>query len=112
MENCSDNGAQWRARLRPFLKSLGIKIFDPTDKPINIGSEKLEDRNYHQLLRRHLDYEVMAEVSKIIRDVDFRMVNIVDFLVRGTRQKIILDRLTMVTLLMTDFTFSTIRGHE
>ncbi len=81
MENCPDNGVQWRARLKPFLRSLGIKIFDPTEKPINIGSEKLEDRNYHQLLRRHLDYEAMAEVSKIIRGVDLRMIDIVDFLV-------------------------------
>lgn len=81
MEKAPDNGAHWRQNLKPFLRSLGIKIFDPTNKPIEIGHEKFEDRNYHKLLRERQDYDEIAKVSKIIRRVDLRMVSICDFLI-------------------------------
>lgn len=76
-----DNGIEWRDALKPFLKSLGIRIFDPTNKPIDIGPERLEDRTYHKELRDAEAYDEISKVAKTIRCVDLRIVDIVDFLI-------------------------------
>lgn len=77
----SNNGVEWRTSLKPFLKGLGIRIFDPTCKPIEIGPENLENRDNHHWLRTNGEFDELAELIKTIRCVDLRIVDIVDFLI-------------------------------
>lgn len=78
MSFCEENGVQWRDRLKPFLKGLGIRIFDPCDKPIDFG---IEDRKLHAKLLSEGCYDELAKLLKEIRCVDLRMVDISDFLI-------------------------------
>ena len=76
-----DNGVEWREDIKPFLKSLGVRIFDPCSKPINIGPENLENRERHRWLRTNERFDELSKLIRIIRDVDLMMVNTVDFLI-------------------------------
>ncbi len=37
MDRVPDGGVGWRNRITPMLKSLGVTVFDPCDKPIVVG---------------------------------------------------------------------------
>lgn len=78
MSLCEDNGVQWREALRPFLKGLGIKIFDPTNKPIDIG---VEDPDLQKRLREEHNWTGLSKMMKEIRCVDLRMVDVTDFVI-------------------------------
>jgi nucleoside 2-deoxyribosyltransferase len=69
---------EWREALKPFLRSLGIRIFDPTDKPIDTG---VEDKDLQQRLLDEEKYDEFAAMMKEIRCVDLRMIDVCDFII-------------------------------
>ena len=81
MEDAPDGGVQWRERITPWLNSRGVIVFNPCDKPCDVGSEKPEDRIYRQQLIREGKYDEAIEDAGPLRPVDLRMVDISDFLV-------------------------------
>lgn len=81
MDRVPDRGAGWRAEITPFLKSMGLVVFNPLNKPTEVGKE---DHTTHVLkcrLKEEGRYDELSELMKTIRATDLRLVDISDFLV-------------------------------
>jgi hypothetical protein len=81
MDRVKDRGVGWREDITPFLKNIGIEVFNPITKPSNIG---LEDENVAQVkakLKSQKRYDELTDMMKVIRGVDLRLVDISDFLI-------------------------------
>lgn len=81
MDRVPDGGVGWRRTIGEWLRRRGVVTLDPTDKPINIGVEDLEDREKRQQWKRDGNYDALAKDMKMIRCVDLRMVDISDFMI-------------------------------
>ncbi len=81
MSACSDFGASWRQGVAPILKSMGVVIFDPTNKPIEIGQEDAIARRDLDQMRRDGDMEGVRDFLKVIRRVDLRCVDLASFVI-------------------------------
>lgn len=78
------NGKTWRDEITPFLKSIGVRVFDPYTKPF-IDSDKLEEGEnarelYYEWLKNG-EYDKVAERMKPIRNFDLNCVDRADFLI-------------------------------
>jgi hypothetical protein len=80
MDRAPDGGVFWREKLTPFLNSLGVIVFNPCDKPIEVGCETPELREHRRICKEKGDLEALRE-AKPIRTTDLRMVDISDFLI-------------------------------
>jgi nucleoside 2-deoxyribosyltransferase len=81
MDRVADRGTTWRDNITPFLTDMGIVVFNPINKPTEIG---LEDHDTHLIkikLKDQHRYEELAHMMKTIRSVDLRLVDISDFLI-------------------------------
>ena len=81
MDRVPDRGAGWRAEITPFLKGMGAVVFNPLNKPTEMGKE---DEGTHFLkcsMKEKGQYDELSELMKTIRAVDLRLVDISDFLV-------------------------------
>ena len=81
MDRVPDRGVGWRSDITPFLEEMGLRVFNPLNKPTEAGKE---DENCHlnkKLLKSQEKYEELSEIMKSIRSVDLRLVDISDFLV-------------------------------
>lgn len=81
MENAPDGGVQWRERITPWLNSRGVIVFNPCDKPCDVGSERPEDRVYRQQLLQEGRYDEAIADAGPLRPIDLRQVDISDFLI-------------------------------
>ena len=81
MEFMEDLGIEWRERLIKETKDFGINWLDPTNKPIDIGIEDIENHEARKKLKAEGRWDEVANSMKIIRCVDLRMVDISDFLI-------------------------------
>ena len=76
-----DRGCGWREDITPFLRSLGVVVFNPIIKPSEIG---LEDKDTHSLkgkLKKQHRFDELSSMMKVIRSVDLRLVDISDFMI-------------------------------
>lgn len=80
MDRVPDGGTEWRLKITPFLRSIGVVVMDPTNKPCNFGIENKEIRNIRQKAKMMNDYGPVLN-DKEVRAVDLRMVDVSDFLV-------------------------------
>ncbi len=81
IDRVSDKGRGWREQITPFLKSLGVVVFNPILKPTEIG---LEDNDTHLVkakLKSQKRYDELSSMMKVIRSVDLRLIDISDFIV-------------------------------
>lgn len=81
MDRVPDRGAGWRASITPFLRDMGVVVFNPLNKPTEVGAE---DHETHELKCRLKDegrYDELSKMMKTIRATDLRLVDISDFLV-------------------------------
>ena len=81
IDRVDDKGRGWREEITPFLKSLGVVVFNPILKPTEIG---LEDNDTHLIkhkLKSQKRYDELSSMMKVIRSVDLRLVDISDFLI-------------------------------
>jgi nucleoside 2-deoxyribosyltransferase len=81
MDRVADRGATWRDNITPFLENIGVIVFNPIKKPSIIGKEDSETHKLKLKLKRDKNYIELAELMKIIRSVDLRLVDISDFLI-------------------------------
>lgn len=81
MDRAPDGGREWRDYISEKLKEIGVIPLNPCDKPIDIGFERLEDRQYRQQLKANNNYEELAKQVKLLRIVDLRMVDMADFII-------------------------------
>lgn len=87
MDECNDQGALWREALTPYLHTLGLKVFNPLDKPIERGRE-LEMMERRRQCKREGRYDELAAIMREISNVDLRMVDICDFLIAHQNKEI------------------------
>jgi hypothetical protein len=81
MDRVADGGVGWRRDLTPFLEAIGVVVLDPTKKPIAIGCEDIEKREYRNGLKQEGRYNDLAKEVRVLRVVDLRMCDMSDFLV-------------------------------
>jgi len=81
MDRVSDRGTGWRDNITPFLESLGIIVFNPINKPTDVGCEDHETHLIKTQYKQTENYDSLAKIMKTIRSVDLRLVDISDFLV-------------------------------
>ncbi len=68
----------WRNSITFKLQALGVKVFDPCAKPIDIAEE---DSGEQRRLIRKGYYPAVKHDMEIIRAVDIRMVTLSDFMI-------------------------------
>lgn len=81
MDRVDDRGAGWRNSITPFLQELGIIVFNPLLKPIDIGAEDNNVQELKRKLKNEERYDELTDIMKTIRSVDLRLVDISDFLI-------------------------------
>jgi nucleoside 2-deoxyribosyltransferase len=81
MDRVPDRGSTWRDDISPFLKSIGVIVFNPLKKPSNIGQEDETVARHKKHLKQQKRYDELSLIMKTIRSVDLRMVDISDFLI-------------------------------
>lgn len=81
MDRVADGGVGWRRAIGGWLHFRGVEVYDPCDKPIDIGIEDFENRNQRHQWKATGNYDAIASDMRTIRGVDLRMVDVVDFLV-------------------------------
>jgi nucleoside 2-deoxyribosyltransferase len=81
MDRVPDRGSTWRDNITPFLQELGVIVFNPINKPSNIGLEDAEVHSLKKKLKQREDYDELSSIMKTIRGVDLRLVDISDFLI-------------------------------
>lgn len=81
MDRVADRGAGWRSLITPFLQGLGATVFNPLNKPSDLGSEDEETHKKKTYLKKSEKYDDLSDIMKTIRAVDLRLVDISDFLV-------------------------------
>lgn len=81
MDRVSDRGATWRDNITPFLRDMGIVVFNPITKPTDIGMEDNDSHTIKTKLKQQHRYDELSSMMKTIRSVDLRLVDISDFLI-------------------------------
>lgn len=79
MDRTKDGGVGWRKIVQDELEKMGVVVFNPTDKPIDIGIEDHEMRDKINDAKQREDFDFVVD-QRIIRNVDLRMVDLADFL--------------------------------
>lgn len=81
MDRVADRGVGWRSLITPFLQELGVTVFNPLNKPSDLGSEDEDTHKKKTILKSQGKYDELSDMMKTIRAVDLRLVDISDFLV-------------------------------
>ena len=81
MDRAEDGGVKWRRMMTNYLLDLEVTVLDPSNKPIDIGVEDLENRNERIEWKKSGNYEEVAQSMRVIRNTDLRMVDLSDFLI-------------------------------
>lgn len=81
MTDCPNLGVSWRQSITTQLKSMGVVVLDPTNKPIEIGKEDAAARQNFKDMRDEGDYEGVRQFMKIVRRVDLRCVDLSSFVI-------------------------------
>lgn len=81
IDRAKDRGKGWREEISPFLKELGVIVFNPIIKPSEIGLEDQDTHNLKAKMKKQQRYEELSNMMKVIRSVDLRLVDISDFMI-------------------------------
>ena len=81
MDRVEDGGVGWRRSIASYLTDKNVTVLDPSDKPIDIGIEDLENREARIKWKKSGEFDKVAECMKVIRNTDLRMVDLSDFLI-------------------------------
>lgn len=79
MEFADGMGVDWRREWKQ--NDWGVCWLDPTDKPIDIGLEDIENHARRKKLKKDGQFDTVAKEMRKVRCVDLRMVDISDFLI-------------------------------
>jgi len=82
IDRANDLGATWRSEIQTVLKDkFNLNVYNPLEKPINIGIEDEESRKNRKVLKQSKNFEEFSKDIKLIRRVDLRMVDKSDFII-------------------------------
>jgi hypothetical protein len=76
-----DGGVGWRQKITEPLQRMGIVALNPCQKPIDIGLENIENRQYRENLKACGGYEQLSHEMRLVRAVDLRMVDFSSFVI-------------------------------
>jgi hypothetical protein len=75
MDAAPDNGSQWREKITPCLESLGMIVYNPLHKPIDIGREEISDKEICNKLKGEGRFEELSKEMHVVRCVDLKCVD-------------------------------------
>jgi hypothetical protein len=75
MDRVPDGGVVWRQWITPLLQKFGMVVIDPCDKPIDVGTEGIEDRKRREELIKSHNYDAIESEMRTLRCVDLAMVD-------------------------------------
>ena len=81
MDRVHDGGTGWRNGLSPILKTMGVTVLNPCDKPADIGIEDIGTRQDIDQLKKRGEYSKIRDSYSVIRTLDLRCVDISDFII-------------------------------
>lgn len=81
MDRVKDGGVSWRNAVTPSIKSFGVKIINPCDKPIYGVKENEETRWWIEYYKETKQYDKIKQKFSIIRNADLRCVDMSDFII-------------------------------
>lgn len=81
IDRVPDRGAGWRNTISPFLKEMGVVVYDPLNKPTDIGLEDESTCLLKSQYKLEENWDKLSLVMKTIRSVDLRLVDKSDFLI-------------------------------
>jgi hypothetical protein len=81
MDRAADGGVGWRRMMANHLLNMGVTVLDPSNKPIDMGIEDLENRELRSDWKKEGKYDQISKSMRIIRNTDLRMVDLSDFLI-------------------------------
>jgi len=83
IDRCPDAGMQWREEMSTFLKTFGVDVVNPHDKPFEIGVEDEAARAHIKELKKEgiRGFQTVKDLYSVIRTVDLRCVDKCDFMV-------------------------------
>lgn len=81
MEKTADNGCGWRNGLAPLLKDMGVVVFDPCNKHIEVSDESAETRDAMNRFREQGLLNTYRDWMKGIRRVDLRCIDLASFVI-------------------------------
>tara|TARA_Y100000401_G_C8296389_1_gene211554 strand:+ start:360 stop:899 length:540 start_codon:yes stop_codon:yes gene_type:complete len=81
MDRVADGGVGWRNRISPMLKSMGVTVLNPCDKPVEVGIEDSQTRGEIERLKSSRQYDKIRKTYGVIRTLDLRCVDISDFII-------------------------------
>ena len=70
MDRVADGGVGWRNRISPILKSMGITVLNPCDKPVEVGLEDEGTRSEIEHLKFTKQYDKIRNDYGVIRTID------------------------------------------
>ena len=81
MDRVADGGVGWRNRISPMLKSMGVTVLNPCDKPVEVGIDDRQTRGEIERLKSSRQYDKIRKTYGVIRTLDLRCVDISDFII-------------------------------
>jgi hypothetical protein len=81
MDRVKDRGAGWRSCITPFLESMGVIVFNPLNKPGNVGCEDQDTHLIKSMLKSKENYDELSNLMRTVRAIDLRLVDISDFII-------------------------------
>ncbi len=81
MDRVADGGVTWRRTITPTLKTLGIGVLDPCNKPTSFATEDDNFRGNINLLKRTEKFADVTAAMKEITAIDLRMIDIAHFVI-------------------------------
>ena len=85
IDYCTEDGVAWRRDITIDLRSIGVIVLDPTEKPVtNLGdipSEIGKEKERTKRLKESGQFDELKVIAKKIRNIDLRMTDISDFLI-------------------------------
>ena len=70
MDRVADRGFGWRDSITPFLNDLGVVVFNPLNKPGDLGAEDDTTHQVKNLLKQSKKYDELSHMMKTIRAVN------------------------------------------
>lgn len=82
IDRCPDLGVGWRVDFQnELVKKYNANVYNPMEKPIDIGIESKEYRNRRKLWKEKGEYSQLTEEMQLIRHVDLRMIDKADYVI-------------------------------
>jgi hypothetical protein len=81
IDRVKDRGIGWREKITPFLRQMGIIVYNPINKTTEVGIEDENIQIKKNNLKAERKYDDLSSLMREIRSVDLRLVDISDFLI-------------------------------